>query len=336
MLISSSAVFCFYRIVLISGRRSFYSVFSVLPYRDCSQAGYVSYSMPNLQTSSSLCSLFLLSFLIPLCLWACSPPTGVHSAKRCSWWIHSHRWGQLHELTLGWMVLGGLKLQCVTFKWMNVPFRPNPRQMDLRKADSSQSMPSKSLTAYEFDKSTVGLGRSCACVWANVNFPKVLHLNAICCHVLIKTVNMVDLLCFLAPSLTWKKGKNTTKTVDEKYLSFNITMVCVVSSHPWCKQSLHAWRSVIHRVLLAARVHQKLRTVALMLEHDACNAFSPWAFLGVQLFNFRENHFCLSQRLLASPFLAFSKWVTISGTNAFSFLEPQLLPIFFLFVLFSS
>uniref|UniRef100_A0A8C2YX34 Cdk5 and Abl enzyme substrate 1 n=1 Tax=Cyclopterus lumpus TaxID=8103 RepID=A0A8C2YX34_CYCLU len=29
------------RIVLISGRRSFYSVFSVLPYRDCSQAGYV-------------------------------------------------------------------------------------------------------------------------------------------------------------------------------------------------------------------------------------------------------------------------------------------------------
>uniref|UniRef100_A0A665UYL6 Cyclin N-terminal domain-containing protein n=1 Tax=Echeneis naucrates TaxID=173247 RepID=A0A665UYL6_ECHNA len=29
------------RIVLISGRRSFYSVFSVLPYRDCSQAGYM-------------------------------------------------------------------------------------------------------------------------------------------------------------------------------------------------------------------------------------------------------------------------------------------------------
>uniref|UniRef100_A0A672RTK7 Cdk5 and Abl enzyme substrate 1 n=1 Tax=Sinocyclocheilus grahami TaxID=75366 RepID=A0A672RTK7_SINGR len=28
------------RIVLISGRRSFYSVFSVLPYRDCSQTGY--------------------------------------------------------------------------------------------------------------------------------------------------------------------------------------------------------------------------------------------------------------------------------------------------------
>uniref|UniRef100_A0A8C5AVL9 Cdk5 and Abl enzyme substrate 1 n=1 Tax=Gadus morhua TaxID=8049 RepID=A0A8C5AVL9_GADMO len=33
--------FCFYRIVLISARRSFYSVFSVLPYRDCSQAGDV-------------------------------------------------------------------------------------------------------------------------------------------------------------------------------------------------------------------------------------------------------------------------------------------------------
>ncbi|KAF3858126.1 hypothetical protein F7725_011327 [Dissostichus mawsoni] len=41
-------------IVLISGRRSFYSVFSVLPYRDCSQAGYVSYSMPNFVTSSGL------------------------------------------------------------------------------------------------------------------------------------------------------------------------------------------------------------------------------------------------------------------------------------------
>lgn len=39
------SLFCFCRIVLISGRRSFYSVFSVLPYRDCSQAGYVSSSM---------------------------------------------------------------------------------------------------------------------------------------------------------------------------------------------------------------------------------------------------------------------------------------------------
>lgn len=59
--------FCVCRIVLISGRRSFYSVFSVLPYRDCSQAGYVSSSMPKLVTSSSLCSLFSLPCsLVPL------------------------------------------------------------------------------------------------------------------------------------------------------------------------------------------------------------------------------------------------------------------------------
>lgn len=90
-------------------------------------------------------------------------------------------------------------------------FVPSPRQMGLRKADSSRSMPSKSLTAYEFDKSTVGLGHSCASAPANVNVPKVLHLNAICCHILIKTINMVDLLCFLAPGLTCKEGKNHDK-----------------------------------------------------------------------------------------------------------------------------
>lgn len=31
----------YFRIVLISSRRSFCSIFSVLPYRDCTQVGYV-------------------------------------------------------------------------------------------------------------------------------------------------------------------------------------------------------------------------------------------------------------------------------------------------------
>lgn len=63
--------FFFFRIVLISGRRSFYSVFSVLPYRDCSQTGYVSDSMPNFVTSS-LCSLLLYVSSSPF-LWVNSP-----------------------------------------------------------------------------------------------------------------------------------------------------------------------------------------------------------------------------------------------------------------------
>lgn len=46
--------FCLHRIVLISGRRSFYSVFSVLPYRDCSQTGYVFLQHVNPCTSPRL------------------------------------------------------------------------------------------------------------------------------------------------------------------------------------------------------------------------------------------------------------------------------------------
>lgn len=79
--------FCVCRIVLISGRRSFYSVFSVLPYRDCSQAGYVSSSMPKLVTSSSLCSLFPPP-RFPR--WMCSPLTGACIAMGCFWWMHFH------------------------------------------------------------------------------------------------------------------------------------------------------------------------------------------------------------------------------------------------------
>lgn len=63
--------FVFYRIVLISGRRSFYSVFSVLPYRDCSQAGYVyptacRTSKPPPASAPSFPSLPLLVPLLPV------------------------------------------------------------------------------------------------------------------------------------------------------------------------------------------------------------------------------------------------------------------------------
>ena len=81
-------IFCFYRIVLISGRRSFYSVFSVLPYRDCSQAGYVSYSMLNLVTSSSLCSLFPFVFSSLFFCGCILPLTGAYIAKGWFWWMH--------------------------------------------------------------------------------------------------------------------------------------------------------------------------------------------------------------------------------------------------------
>lgn len=166
--------------------------------------------MPNLQTSSSLCSLFLLLFSHP------SVSVGVLSSAwrtRCQALLLVDPLSPLRSTlwtNVGPNGLGRLKTTVRNFlsKWMSL-FVPNPRQMGLHKADSSRSMPSKSLTAYEFDKSTVKLGHSCASVRANVNFPKVLHLNAICCHILIKTVNMVDLLCFLAPSLTCKKGTKT-------------------------------------------------------------------------------------------------------------------------------
>ena len=85
-------IFCFYRIVLISGRRSFYSVFSVLPYRDCSQAGYVSYSMPNLVTSSSLCSLFPFVFSSLFFCGCILPLTGAYIAKGWFWWMHFYHY----------------------------------------------------------------------------------------------------------------------------------------------------------------------------------------------------------------------------------------------------
>ena len=83
-----------YRIVLMSGRRSFYSVFSVLPYRDCSQAGYVFFSM---QTSF----LFPASIFSPPCppppLPLPSPPPCVLSF--CSVYAVAYR-GALKQTTL--------------------------------------------------------------------------------------------------------------------------------------------------------------------------------------------------------------------------------------------
>lgn len=134
-LISLFAIFfvCVCRIVLISGRRSFYSVFSVLPYRDCSQAGYVSSSMPKLVTSSSLCPL-LSPPLFLLFLWMCSPSDWcLHCYGGCiftiKFYANKQPWVLLcHRLMLGAHVVffhsgfGGFGSSCLKsthfFLWL--------------------------------------------------------------------------------------------------------------------------------------------------------------------------------------------------------------------------